>query len=270
MLGIYKSIQLLLLVFLIFPVLGRSDACQDGPLTSIRRNIFEIARAVAPPKIVPSSKCVRKFKDFEIFKNVERDEVQKAIQMMVDLHLGNAFRDLGDERDFYHGHMLVEAPEGTKKMNATKLPNAQPFAILFHTQENYSRKDTKTQKTIYEYFAPEERNWLAFLKPTLKIENANQYKNANQPSRFSVYEVARTINIEMLDPKLLKKKVADYGRFGQFQFKETKCRHLPENLRQVGNLIEINIPNHKTICLELLSLDCEFDLNQCEASCLDK
>lgn len=107
-----------------------------------------------------------------------------------------AFRHLGDERDFDHGHVL-------------HAPGGRPVAILYHTQELalYHKRDAP-----FGYIDPKGRNWIQWIDEG-RIENANKYVRRAYPdsARWRLFEKNelpgllrhKTVTDRMLDPALL-------------------------------------------------------------------
>ncbi len=121
---------------------------------------------------------------------------QALLQQFVDKLYGKAFKHLGDERDFDHGHLLLGA-------------DGKPVAILYHTQElaHYEKPSSD-----FAYIDPSGRNWIQWLDRA-EIENADRYVRSSYPRSatwewFQAQELPalkehHTILDKMLDPALL-------------------------------------------------------------------
>ncbi len=115
--------------------------------------------------------------------------LQTMLQAFVDRAYLRAFRHLGDEKDFDHGHFLF----------ASDAPDAPPVAILYHTQElaYYAAAGS-----AYAWLDPEGRNWIQWLSDG-RIENARLRLSAVAPEALPVDPAAlrahHTILPEMLN-----------------------------------------------------------------------
>ncbi len=158
--------------------------------------------------------------------------LQNLLQAFVAGGQGRSFRVLGEERDFDHGHVLLEA--------RTK----SPFAILYHTQE-------LADETPDGYLDAEGRNWIQWLDGR-GIENARRYERADYPRTadwdwFVAQELPRlrrrhTITDKMLDPLLLGSELAGSV---QCTFTRVDCgAAAPERIGVV-------LPDRTIICLSL-------------------
>lgn len=120
---------------------------------------------------------------------VDAARLQALLQSFVDKTYLKAFRHLGDERDFDHGHFLF----------ASAAPGAAPVAILYHTQElaYYAAKGS-----AYAWLDPEGRNWIQWLSDG-RVENARRYLSAHPgPLPVDPRALSRhhTILAAMLEP----------------------------------------------------------------------
>jgi len=132
-----------------------------------------------------------------------------------------AFRFIGVEQDFFHGHVLFERTlvDGKLQLN--------PRAILYHTQEDAHK--AHWEKSIvpkYDYLNVTTRNWIQWLSEDpaedgQKIENARDYLDVTQkdPSPFfdehlePQKDLHYTIHAKNLDSSKLGFKLA-----GELQF----------------------------------------------------
>ena len=160
------------------------------------------------------------------------------LQRFVDrLHL-KAFRHLGDERDFDHGHILFDAATG------------RPFAILYHTQELAADEPAGSD---YGFVDADARNWIQRLDRD-QIENASAYLRETYPAgadwnwfkteRLPALARYRTIVDRMLDPGKLG---AATGRSLQWVFTRRDCA-AP---RPEASAISIRLPDGERVCLEV-------------------
>lgn len=98
-------------------------------------------------------------------KTAAPPDFQRLLQAFVNAQHGRAFRHLGDERDFDHGHLLFD-------------PAGRPRALLYHTQElaMYEGEDSG-----FGWLDRGGRNWLQWLDDG-RVENARAYERASYPS----------------------------------------------------------------------------------------
>lgn len=120
---------------------------------------------------------------------MDAPKLQALLQSFVDKTYLKAFRHLGDERDFDHGHFLF----------ASGAPGAAPVAILYHTQElaYYAAAGS-----AYAWLDPNGRNWIQWLSDG-RVENARRYLSADPgplPFDPAALKSHHTILAEMLDP----------------------------------------------------------------------
>jgi hypothetical protein len=122
-----------------------------------------------------------------------------------------AFRFIGVEEDFFHGHVLFE-----RKLHEGQM-RLHPRAILYHTQEDAHKAHwEKLVDPKYDYLNVTTRNWIQWLsdEPSqdgLKITNAREYLDVNQkdPAQFfdehaePQKELHYTIHAKNLDPHKL-------------------------------------------------------------------
>ncbi len=124
------------------------------------------------------------------------ERLQGLLQSFVDTGYGVRFRRLGDENDFDHGHLLLDARTGAA------------VAILYHTQELVGTPADPGERPL----SADGRNWLQWLDGR-GVVNARRYERSSYP-RSGVWDwfVARdlprlrargTIVDKMLDPALL-------------------------------------------------------------------
>ncbi len=167
---------------------------------------------------------------------LDQARLQRMLQDFVDTEYLKAFRHLGDERDFDHGHLLFDAR------------THEPAAILYHTQElaYYEPKGS-----AYGFVDASARNWIQWIAQPGRIENADRYVRALYPSGgawdwFTKMELPglrqhRTILYKMLDPKLLG---FDDTRTEQWVFTRESCS-------SAAGLLRVVLPTREPICLSL-------------------
>ncbi len=147
--------------------------------------------------------------------------IEKLLNEFARHTYGKAFRFIGVEDDFDHGHILFEK----------KADGFYPRAILYHTQEfAYSAHWRKNVDSKYDYINVTTRNWIQWLSDNEAIDgkqifNAKEYLDPTKkdPSQFENLEPQEkfhyTLNFPDLDPnKLGFKTVADL----QFEFRRCK------------------------------------------------
>ena len=171
---------------------------------------------------------------------------------------GKAFRYLGVEEDYFHGHLIFERKE------IEGISYLFPRAILYHTQEDaYKAHWEKSIDPKYDYLNVTTRNWIQWLSDEEKedgllIENARKYVDGSKkdPAQFET-EMAEpnsklhyTIHATNLDNKKLGFKLA-----GELQFEFHRTDENPEATTH-GSLgaqgpIEVVLPNGESIKLKL-------------------
>ena len=118
------------------------------------------ARASLPTQTSPAS---------EAPAGIEPARMQVLLQRFVDKLYLKAFRHLGDERDFDHGHVLYAPASKT------------PVAILYHTQELAQDEPAGSDFAFVDSGA---RNWIQWLDRD-GIEKADHYQRAEFPATAS-------------------------------------------------------------------------------------
>lgn len=170
---------------------------------------------------------------------LDKARLQGLLQNFVTSGYGRSFRRLGDERDFDHGHLLMDARTGA------------PAAILYHTQELADAATTAGEG----YLDPGGRNWVQWLDGR-GIENARRYERARYPRSgswdwFVAYQLPKlrlhhTITDRMLDPALLG---AELTPALQWTFTRVECgSSRPDD---ASNVIGIVLPDRTVVCLAL-------------------
>jgi hypothetical protein len=154
--------------------------------------------------------------------------LQPLLQRFVDHGYGKSFFELGEERDFDHGHVLVDAR------------SREPLAILYHTRELTD--------------GARERNWLQWLDG--RIENAESYVRSEYPRTagwdwFVQRELPKlrerhTITDKMLDPARLGAPLAEGSV--QWVFTRRACG-APRAASE--DVIQVVLPDRTPVCLTL-------------------
>ncbi len=165
------------------------------------------------------------------------NRLQALLQSFVDTGYGVRFRRLGDESDFDHGHVLLDAATGA------------PLAILYHTQELAGA--TPGGESL---LGPDGRNWIQWLDG--RVENARRYERARYPrSADWDWFVARqlpklrargTISDRMLDPVRLG---AAAERSVQWTFTRRSCAGTSEIA--APGVLRVVLPDRTPVCLAL-------------------
>jgi len=189
------------------------------------------ARALPPPP-TPSA---------EAPAGIEPARMQGLLQRVVDKLYLKAFRHLGDERDFDHGHVLYGAGSKT------------PVAILYHTQELSQDEPAGSAFGVLDSGA---RNWIQWLDRDA-IENANRYQRESFPDsaywrwfqaeRLPSLKRYHTILDKMLDPERVGAETADSR---QLVFTRFDCASPPAP-RPGNTPIDIRLPSGEKVCLDL-------------------
>lgn len=169
-------------------------------------------------------------------------EFRGLLQRFVDKVYLKAFRHLGDERDFDHGHILFDAQSN------------RPRVILYHTQEMAKGYPTASD---FGYINPDARNWIQWIDED-KIENADNYQRKDFPRsaawawfverRLPTLREYRTIVDKMLDPVLVG---ADTTRSFQWVFTRIDCGPKPVAAPGAEDSIDILLPSGEKVCLAL-------------------
>lgn len=159
--------------------------------------------------------------------------LQTLLQSFVASGYGRSFRVLGDENDFDHGHVLLDARTNS------------PIAILYHTQE-------LAADSADGYLDAAGRNWIQWLDGR-GIENARRYERAAYPRTASwdwfvaqelpLLRRRHTITDKMLDPALLG---AEFSGSVQWTFTRVAC-----DAAAAAQRIGVVLPDRTTVCLDL-------------------
>lgn len=167
--------------------------------------------------------------------------MQGLLQRFVDKLYLKAFRHLGDERDFDHGHVLYAPKSRT------------PVAILYHTQE---LAQDEPAGSAYGYVDAGARNWIQWLDRD-DIVNAEQYQRKEFPDsaswrwfkeeRMPVLRRYHTIVDKMLDPARLG---AETSESRQLVFTRFDCA-APPPVRPGEAPIAVRLPSGEQVCLAL-------------------
>lgn len=200
-------------------ILGASHAAAD------ERSSADLARLIAKEPFGRAWPLPEEF---------SADRLQRLLQLFADQTLGTAFRVIGDENDFFHGHILWTADELTTE------GRMKPVAILYHTQEEAYSAHWRTNRSTrnepaaveFDYLDVRTRNWLQWLSSDpaqdgVRIENARDYVLAAKKNPEIFYgeniPVERehfTIHGRWLDPEKL-----GVGLIGemQWEFYKAEC-----------------------------------------------
>lgn len=171
--------------------------------------------------------------------------LQGLIQKMADVTYGKGFRYLGDDKDFYHGHVLYVRKSRKKR--------AEPVAILYHTQERAYYAHKYNPGSRYDYLDAGMRNWIQWLDFG-RVEDANLYKRTDyrdiNPGLVTRllrgYEEHYTITDWMLDSKALGGETVATV---QFLFMSTDlCKKSPVPAGCDDSFV-INLPNGERVSL---------------------
>lgn len=152
----------------------------------------------------------------------DEERLRVMLQAFVNESWGSRFSALGDESDFDHGHLLLDARTGN------------PVAILYHTRE-------------LAVPAPEERSWIQWLDGR-GVESAARYERSSYPSSASWdwfvardlprYKARHTVVERMLEPALLGFEPAPGP---QWTFTRADC---------ADARITVAVPDRTSVCLK--------------------
>lgn len=197
--------------------------------------LFLILGVSAPAKAVPPPPT-----SAEATAGIEPARMQGLLQRFVDRYYLKAFRHLGDERDFDHGHVLY-AP-GSKT----------PVAILYHTQE---LSQDEPAGSDYGVLDAGGRNWIQWLDRDA-IENATAYQRESFPDsafyrwfqseRLPSLKRYNTILDKMLDPERVGAETSDSR---QLVFTRFDCASPPA--KRSAAPIDVRLPSGEKVCLDL-------------------
>lgn len=172
---------------------------------------------------------------------LEPARMQSLLQRFVDKVYLKAFRHLGDERDFDHGHVLYAPASKT------------PVAILYHTQE---LAQDEPPGSAFGYVDSAARNWIQWVDRD-EIVNANRYQREDFPDsafwrwfkaeRLPVLRRYHTIVDKMLDPARIG---AETSESLQLEFTRFDCAVPPAPLPG-KTPIDILLPTGERVCLAL-------------------
>ena len=171
--------------------------------------------------------------------SLSKARLQSLLQSFVDTGYGRYFRHIGDERDFDHGHLLL---------NARTL---SPVAILYHTQELAH----DAASADYSYLDASARNWIQWLDGR-GIVNASLYERTAYPSSASwdwfvdrelpKLRKRHTITDKMLDPVRIG---GELGPSLQWTFTQVACG--PALADESSDMIGVILPDRTPVCLAL-------------------
>ncbi len=204
-------------------------------MSSPRRLLLAFALAFFSPLAARAAA----FADLGLPAALTRGDLESLLQRFVDRTYLKAFRHLGDERDFDHGHLLIDSA-------------GKPFAILYHTQE---LAGGRPRGSDFGYVDTGARNWLQWLDDG-RVENAAPYKRRDYPrtaawdwfreAQLPGLEAHFTILDKMLDPARLP---VDVARTRQWVFTRVAC---PDASRPPGpSALRILLPTREPVCLSL-------------------
>jgi len=169
---------------------------------------------------------------------LEKGEFQALLQGFVSHAYQKAFRHLGDERDFDHGHVLSGS-------------DGAPVAIMWHTQELALYEPAGSE---FGYLDPGGRNWLQWISDG-RVENADRYERKSYPASatwdwFLAADLPglrknRTILDKMLDPGQVS---IDPAKTVQYVFTRVGCgRPSPAPDTEM----RVVLPSREPVCLSL-------------------
>ena len=208
-----------------------AGASPEGRAQAARAAGAAAARAALPAQKLPGMGAL------PLPRAVGREKLQALLQAFVDKAYGKAFRHLGEERDFDHGHFIF----------ASQDPDAAPVAILYHTQElaYYAKPGSG-----YGWIDPEKRNWIQWLSDG-RVENAKALERPDPPSSLPVspeeLKSHHTILAEMLQPARFGAAAGLRAlRSRQVVFTKTPC-----DAAAAGGPLRIRLPDASSVCLAL-------------------
>jgi hypothetical protein len=205
----------------------------------MRALLFSALLLAAAAHAAPSAPAGASFASLGMPETLTKPRLQALLQSFVDSGYGHCFRHLGDERDFDHGHVLIDAR------------THEPIAILYHTQELAAEASAPD----YGYIDPEGRNWIQWLDKR-GIQNARDYERASYPRSgtwdwFVARELPklrrrRTITDKMLDPVRLGAELAPSL---QWTFTRTACASGETD--DASRVMRVTLPDRTPVCLAL-------------------
>ncbi|MFI5361807.1 MAG: hypothetical protein ACHQ49_07540 [Elusimicrobiota bacterium] len=180
-----------------------------------------------------------RFADLGLPAALGRGELESLLQRFVEGAYLKAFRHLGDERDFDHGHVLSDA-------------SGRPLAILYHTQELARGEPSGSG---FDYVDSEARNWIQWIDGG-RVENASRYRRRDYPrtaawdwfraSELPALDEHRTILDKMLDPALIP---VDVSKSKQWVFTRVPCGDARPGTDSKD--MRILLPTREVVCLAL-------------------
>jgi len=170
-----------------------------------------------------------------------KKELQSYVQEVATEIYLKGFRNLGDPRDFDHGHMLYSAQASNKPA---------VFAILYHTQEeafNFSRKDPGGP---FDYVDRQARNWIQWIG-SKKIENAKKYELINDDDQE--FKKHFTVTEDMLDRNIMGVEILrQYTE--QWFFSDLTGKNIPASCGgKDSNLAVVKLPSGEIKVLAFLN-----------------
>ena len=182
------------------------------------------------------------------------ERVGNLLQKFSYQQYGKAYRYLGEEGDFFHGHLLVEERiEGENRRLIAR-------AILYHTQEDaYGvRWKTKAIDPKFDYLDHGARNWIQWLNDSPirdgeKIENARRYIDTSRKKEIEFEDVIPvegrhyTIHSHQLDDQKL-----GFNLFGDLSFNFFKAPCLSPILSAFERgPLWVASPDDEVVCLKV-------------------
>lgn len=207
-----------------------------------------IGQAQSIPHTVNGRKVLTSFADQKFPTGFTKERLTSLLQKAVDTMYLKGFRYLGDEEDFYHGHILY-----IKNIDG----QMEAVAILYHTQENAYNTHADRPGSKYDYLNRKTRNWIQWLADE-HVDNASTYKRISYPNTIEwrnyvkynlpTFKERYTIHEAMLDPEYLGGEVCRSVQFAFYVFKNSGSKFDPES-----NIIQITLPTQQIILLALIN-----------------
>lgn len=160
---------------------------------------------------------------------LDETRLRGYLQEFVTGGWGSRFQELGDEKDFDHGHVLLDAASGA------------PVALLYHTRELSEP-------------AARERSWIQWFDAR-GVQSAERYERSSYPSSaswdwFVASDLPRlksrhTVVDRMLDPALTGRELAPGP---QWTFTRVDCATTP------SDGLSVALPDRTAVCLRTSKL----------------
>lgn len=168
-----------------------------------------------------------------------------------------AYKYLGEEKDFFHGHVLypVDSYPSDDIMRKRVKPGTAPISILWHTQESAG-------DGLMEYVDKHARNWLQSIPQPADVQNACLF----QKDRSTEYPCGNDAFTLFPNEISIRGQDVDEGQDAQeINFARVNCSQVNETPH--NNVFILDQSNEK-LCLVVVGYYCFPDQPEKAKACL--